>query len=56
MSRKLERRYMYLNPTTWARLYYLAKEENTNISTIINMSLAALETIKYAEKRSIANQ
>lgn len=55
MSMQLERRYMYLKPTTWVRLYYLAKERNTNISTIINMSLAALETIKYAKKRTITH-
>lgn len=42
----LERRYMYLPPDLWAKLYSAAKQHDTNISTIIKMSLTALEANK----------
>jgi hypothetical protein len=40
----LHRRYMYLPESTWAALYSLAKQHDTNVSSIIKMGLTALGT------------
>lgn len=40
----LERRYMYLPKSAWSALYALAKQHDTNVSSIIKMGLTALGT------------
>lgn len=55
MNNNLERRYMYLFPTQWAKLYALAKAKDTNIAKIITLAIDALEQNEHDGKRQKNN-